>query len=67
MESINFSHVHSMTVYIKLWQQHCNVKIPILKLYTLEGFEPEAFCSVGGRDDHYATPAGRPQAKNVKF
>jgi hypothetical protein len=22
------------------------------------GFEPEIFCYVGGRDDHYATPSG---------
>jgi hypothetical protein len=22
------------------------------------GFKPEIFCSVGGRDDHYATPPG---------
>jgi hypothetical protein len=26
------------------------------KPYTLAGFEPGIFCSVGGRDDHYATP-----------
>jgi hypothetical protein len=26
--------------------------------YTLAGFEPGIFCSVGGRDDHYATPPG---------
>jgi hypothetical protein len=25
------------------------------KPYTLAGFEPGFFCSVGGRDDHYAT------------
>jgi hypothetical protein len=29
------------------------------KPYTLAGFEQEIFCSVGGRDDHYATPPGR--------
>jgi hypothetical protein len=22
-------------------------------MYTLAGFEPEIFCSAGGRDDHY--------------
>jgi hypothetical protein len=27
-----------------------------LKPYTLAGFKPGIFCSVGGRDDHYATP-----------
>jgi hypothetical protein len=27
-------------------------------LKTLVGFEPWIFCSVGGRDDHYATPPG---------
>jgi hypothetical protein len=26
--------------------------------YTLAGFEPGIFCSVGGRDDHYAAPPG---------
>jgi hypothetical protein len=26
------------------------------KPYTLAGIEPGIFCSVGGRDDHYATP-----------
>jgi hypothetical protein len=26
--------------------------------YTLAGFEPGIFCSVGGRDDHYTTPPG---------
>jgi hypothetical protein len=29
-----------------------------LKPYTLAGFELGIFCSVGGRDDHYATPQG---------
>jgi hypothetical protein len=52
-----FSQLHTMTMHIKLLQQHCNVKIP-KKPYTLAGFEPEIFCSVGGRDDHYATPPG---------
>jgi hypothetical protein len=28
------------------------------KPYTLAGFEPRIFCSVGGRDDHYDTPPG---------
>jgi hypothetical protein len=28
------------------------------KPYTLAGFEPGIFCSVGGRDDQYATPPG---------
>jgi hypothetical protein len=28
------------------------------KPYTLGGFEPGIFCSVGGRDDHFATPLG---------
>jgi hypothetical protein len=30
-------------------------------MYTLAEFEPGIFCSVGGRDDHYATQPG-PQA-----
>jgi hypothetical protein len=25
----------------------------------MSGFEPEVFFSVGGRDDHYATPPGQ--------
>jgi hypothetical protein len=29
------------------------------KPYTLAGFKPGIFCSVGGRDDHYATPPGQ--------
>jgi hypothetical protein len=29
-----------------------------LKPYTLAGFEPGIFCSVGGRDDHYTTAPG---------
>jgi hypothetical protein len=29
-----------------------------LKPYTLAGFKPGIFRSVGGRDDHYATPSG---------
>jgi hypothetical protein len=29
--------------------------------YTLTGFEPGIFCSVGGRDDHYTTPQGENQ------
>jgi hypothetical protein len=28
------------------------------KPYTLAGFKPGIFCSVGGRDDHYTTPPG---------
>jgi hypothetical protein len=28
----------------------------------MAGFEPGIFCSVGGRDDHYATPPGQ---KNI--
>jgi hypothetical protein len=28
------------------------------KYYTLAGFEPGIFCSVGGPDDHYATTPG---------
>jgi hypothetical protein len=45
-------------MHIKLWQQHCTVKIPKDLTYTLAGFEPGIFCSVGGRDDHYASPPG---------
>jgi hypothetical protein len=37
--------------------QHCNVLIP-KKIYTLEGIKPGMFCSVAGRDDHYALPPG---------
>jgi hypothetical protein len=46
-----------MTIHIKLWQQHFNVYNPKTP-YTLAGFEPGIFCSVGGRDDHYGTPPG---------
>jgi hypothetical protein len=28
----------------------------LLKPYSLEGFEPWIFCTVGGRDDYYALP-----------
>jgi hypothetical protein len=51
-------------MHIKLWKQLCNehMKIPKNLSYTLAGFEPWIFCSVGGRDDHYATPPG--QRKN---
>jgi hypothetical protein len=45
-------------MHIKFWQQHCNVEIP-KKTLTLAGFEPGIFCSLGGRDDHYATPPGQ--------
>jgi hypothetical protein len=38
--------------------QHYNVSIP-KKSYTLVGFETGIFCSVGGRDDHSATPPGQ--------
>jgi hypothetical protein len=31
-------------------------RINFKKPYTLAGFEPRIFYSVGGRDDHYATP-----------
>jgi hypothetical protein len=30
-----------------------------IKPYILAGFEPGIFCSVGERDDHYATPPGQ--------
>jgi hypothetical protein len=29
-----------------------------LKPYTLAAFKPGIFCSIGGRDDPYATPPG---------
>jgi hypothetical protein len=29
------------------------------KPYTLAGFKPVFFCSVGGRDGHYTTPPGQ--------
>jgi hypothetical protein len=29
------------------------------KPYTLAGFEPGIFCSVGGRNDHYTKQPGR--------
>jgi hypothetical protein len=37
-----------------------------LKPYTLAGFEPGIFCSVGGPDDHYATPPRQGTAKHFK-
>jgi hypothetical protein len=42
--------------------QDCNVWRP--KTYTLARFEPGLFCSVGGRDDHYAMP--RPRAAALR-
>jgi hypothetical protein len=51
---IHFSQIDTITMHIKFCQQHCNVYIA-LKLYTVAGFEPGIFCSVGRRDDHYAT------------
>jgi hypothetical protein len=33
-----------------------------LKTYTLAGFEPGIYCSVGGRDDHYVCHAARAYA-----
>jgi hypothetical protein len=35
------------------------VHIKTLKPYALAGFEPGIFCSVGGRDNHYATLPGK--------
>jgi hypothetical protein len=43
-------------MHIKFWQQHCKVHINSEKPYTLAGFEPGIFCSVGGCDDHYTMP-----------
>jgi hypothetical protein len=37
-------------MYMKFWLKHCNVYT--WKPYTLAGFEPGIFCSVGCRDDH---------------
>jgi hypothetical protein len=54
---IYFYQIHTITMHIKFWKQHCNL-FKTLKPYTLAGFEPGIFCSVGGRDDHYATPPG---------
>jgi hypothetical protein len=53
--SIYYSQVHTTTMHIKFCQtalQCVNSKKP----YTQAGFEPGIICSVGGRDDHYATP-----------
>jgi hypothetical protein len=36
---------------------HCRYKF-LKKPYTLAGFEPVIFCSVGVRNDNYATPPG---------
>jgi hypothetical protein len=38
---------------MRSFHNSCNVGI---QTYTLAGFEPGIFCSVGGRNDHYATP-----------
>jgi hypothetical protein len=46
-----------MTMHNKLRQQHCNVWIP-KKPYSPAGLEQGIFCSVGGRDGHYAKPPG---------
>jgi hypothetical protein len=50
--------IHTITMHIKFCQQHCIV-YKTLKPYTLAGFEPGLFCSVGGRDGHYATSPGQ--------
>jgi hypothetical protein len=42
-----FSKIHTMTMHIKLWQQHCNVLRPC----NLAGLEHCLLCSGGGRDD----------------
>jgi hypothetical protein len=49
-------------MHIKFRQQHCNVCMYMyraLKPYTLARFEPGFFCSVGRRDDNYATSPGQ--------
>jgi hypothetical protein len=51
----HFSQIHTMTMHIKFWQQHCDVSRP-KKPCTLVGFKHGIFCSGGGREDHYATP-----------
>jgi hypothetical protein len=55
--SIYFSQVRTMTMHIKFGPQHCNV-FKTQNPHILVGFEPGILCSVGGRDDHYATPSG---------
>jgi hypothetical protein len=45
-------------MHIKLWQEYCNVLIT-KNITPWQGFEPGIFCSVGWRDDHYATPPGQ--------
>jgi hypothetical protein len=50
-----------MTMHIKFWKQHCYVYICIVLKQNLtlwRGFESRILGSVGGRDDHYATPPG---------
>jgi hypothetical protein len=44
-------------MYIKFWQQHCNVHIcKGLKTLQSAGFKPGIFSFGGGRDDHFAPP-----------
>jgi starvation-inducible outer membrane lipoprotein len=55
--SIYFSQVHTMAMHIKLWHLHCNVQI-LKNLTPWRDSNPGSLCSVGGCDDHYATPPG---------
>jgi hypothetical protein len=42
---------HTMAMHIKFWHSTA-MYISTPKTYTLAGFEPGIFCSLGGRDDH---------------
>jgi hypothetical protein len=65
----NFHSCFSVNFFLKLsiyffkytqWQRilsNSNITA-VYKPFTLARFEPGIFCSVGGRDDHYATPPG---------
>jgi hypothetical protein len=54
--SIYFSQVQTMTM--PLSYDNSTAIFTFLKPYNLAGFELRIFCSVCGRDDHYATPPG---------
>jgi hypothetical protein len=56
--SLYFSLIHTMTMHIKFLTTALNICIKTLKPYTLARFDTGIFCSVGGRDDHYAKPPG---------
>jgi hypothetical protein len=59
--SIYFSQVHNgPCIFTLVMTTDCKSINYFKKPYILAGFEPGIFCSIGGRDHHYATPQGHP-------